>query len=442
MYNNKSKKKQYKYNILKGGKFLGKGSYGCVIKPALKCNKISLFSKNSKKNTKNSDNISKIVLVNDSSNDGILDEIAINKKLKQIDPKMKYFITIKEHCSVQNVPKDRSNIVKVKYKKKKNNTYNSQYNNSNSSNTYTDLYNKTKYTKIQNKTLDKKYCPVDLSKNPINIIMPYGGYDLFNIIVSIDDSILDNKIKNYNLINKIIKKQQYIANILFINFKKYFKDMLYGLYKMHTNRIVNRDIKPENIMVKYDTHNIRKNIISIRYIDFGLSEQLTDEFCSHYSNITLNGTTDYIALEIFIIYNITAHFLNGETDDKYIKEKIYDDLTDHEAKLKSLEIDTTKFEDIKNKLYDDIKKMYSNKELLLSKYFGVDKILNGYLQKSDIYGLGITMFTFISRYINIKQHSAHSIHKQLYDLLYHMIDFNPETRYNVIQCLQHPYFNS
>ena len=200
-----TQKKQYN-NMLKGGRFLGKGSYGCVIKPALKCNKISLFSTNSKRNTKNSDNISKIVLVNDSSNAGIWDEIAINKKLKQIDPKMKYFITIKEYCKVQDVPKDRHNIVKVKYTIKNTtiNSTNNNYGNNGTSNN-SDLYNKKTYTRMQNKKLDKNYCPVDLSKKPINIIMPYGGYDLFTILVAITNyklainkySIIDNKIKNY-----------------------------------------------------------------------------------------------------------------------------------------------------------------------------------------------------------------------------------------------------
>ena len=331
--------KQYKYNMLKGGKFLGKGSYGCVIKPALKCNKFSLFSKKSTRNTKNSDNISKIVLVNNSSNTGIWDEIAINKKLKQIDPQMKYFITIKEYCKVQDVPEDRHNIVKVKYTRKnttinsQNNNYGNYGNNDTGSGTGTgnsDLYNKKTYTTMQTKKLDKNYCPVDLANKPINIIMPYGGYDLFSLLVSITDyelsinkySMIDNNIKNYNSIINIIIKQQYISRILFIKLKQYFKNMLLGLYKMHKNRIVNRDIKPENIMVNYDSHNTIENIISIRYIDFGLSEQLTDEFCSHYSNIFLNGTTEYIALEIFIIYNINYFFANGETDDIYIKKKL------------------------------------------------------------------------------------------------------------------------
>ena len=30
---------------------------------------------------------------------------------------------------------------------------------------------------------------------------------------------------------------------------------------------------------------------------------------------------------------------------------------------------------------------------------------------------------------------------QLLDLLTHMIEFNPHDRYNIIQCINHPYFN-
>ena len=100
--------------------------------------------------------------------------------------------------------------------------------------------------------------------------------------------------------------------MLYTNLKHYLKHLLYGIYKMHKNRIVNRDIKPENIMAKY---NKESNNINIRFIDFGLSEELTNEYCTHYSNILANGTRDYIPLDICIIYNIIYH--DDSLDKKY-----------------------------------------------------------------------------------------------------------------------------
>ena len=35
-----------------------------------------------------------------------------------------------------------------------------------------------------------------------------------------------------------------------------------------------------------------------------------------------------------------------------------------------------------------------------------------------------------------------SANSQLYDLLLHMITFDPDKRYNAVQCLSHPYFHS
>lgn len=88
-----------------------------------------------------------------------------------------------------------------------------------------------------------------------------------------------------------------------------------------------------------------------------------------------------------------------------------------------------------NKLYDKIDKFY-NDGIILDKYFGTNKY-NGYLQKSDIYGLGINIYKSLYYYnkIDVKRE-----YPKLYDLLMNMIKFDPDERYNVLQCLSHPYF--
>jgi hypothetical protein len=127
--------------------------------------------------------------------------------LKKIDPQQKYFLTINEFCKVKNVPKDRSNIAKVRY-----------LNDSGDS-----------YQKLEKKILDKKYCPVDLSAKPINLIMSDGGYDLIEITNVIDDYGIDGKKKKDLQLNKTTKHKIKTAQMLFSNLKECIKNLLQGL---------------------------------------------------------------------------------------------------------------------------------------------------------------------------------------------------------------------
>lgn len=89
-------------------------------------------------------------------------------------------------------------------------------------------------------------------------------------------------------------------------------------------------------------------------------------------------------------------------------------------------------------LYDKIKFLV-DKDKILEVYFGSKtKIYNGYLQKGDVYALGISMFETLYHYSHIDAKS----NKNLYDLLSNMIKIDPDKRYNAIQCLSHPYFTS
>ena len=98
-----------------------------------------------------------------------------------------------------------------------------------------------------------------------------------------------------------------------------------------------------------------------------------------------------------------------------------------EVRLNNLQDKTTH-------LYEIIKALFVNNKILLY-YFGSDtNKFNGYLQKSDVYALGLTIFKILSNSNLLSNNS------QLIDLLKHMIAFNPYDRYNIIQCINHPYF--
>jgi serine/threonine protein kinase len=105
--------------------------------------------------------------------------------------------------------------------------------------------------------------------------------------------------------------------------------------------------------------------------------------------------------------------------------------------LRDLKLDTLELSTIVKTLYTEIKQMFKERTIL-PKYYGTPSDpLNGYLQKNDVYSLGITLYEFLVIFtdvINIKDNLL------LSDLLKNMIQLNPEKRFNVLQCLNHPYF--
>ena len=78
-------------------------------------------------------------------------------------------------------------------------------------------------------------------------------------------------------------------------------------------------------------------------------------------------------------------------------------------------------------------KLFNNLEYNLGKF-------NGYLQKGDVYALGITICDFLKTYNNNNNKPVIKYDKSLHELLINMIQPIPEKRFNIIQCLNHPYF--
>ena len=408
--------KKYKYKIsktLRGGKFLGEGSYGCVVSPAIPCsnaksksnNKFSnSLSKNSKGKSINktvSKTVSKIII---NPNKSIKNEIALSHIINKIDPQRKHFITFDNTCILKTIPDNRTNTVKVHH-----------YNNS------------QKHYKVTDKRmkLDKKMCPIDLDMKPINLIMPYAGYDLIELV----------KNKSTDPLRLLILKN------LHKNFKDCFKNLLIGIYKLHLNRIVNRDIKEENITANYNEET--KNV-EMRFIDFGLSEYLTPKHCNNYNNIYLSGTSDFISPEIVVSLFTYENYKKTKDitkDINYIFQKLKIYYKEYDIFEMFLSIkESNMISELNNTLIDLIKEIYNDlkNKTFLPKYFGSQaNKFNGYLQKADIYALGIAMYEFLevfTDFINVKKDI------RLHNLLQNMIKIHPDKRYNVVDCLKHPYF--
>jgi serine/threonine protein kinase len=399
---------------LRGGKFIDKGGFGCVITPALPCT-------SSDKNLDKS--VSKIIKHQSNS---LNKELKISNMLKKLDPLHKFYITIDKYCFINEIPEYRTDLTNVKYKDEDLSKYNINSNN------LIDKYGKKK-------KIDKHFCDIELDLKPVNLIMPYAGISLSSIMKTKRKGEKDSKYGK----DKSIKSEMH--RMFVENLKVYFKHLVIGLLKMHNNRIVNKDIKQRNIMLDLQNDKTKQNvkndndndtIMTIRYIDFGLSEFLSDEFCKDITNIGLKGTPFYLSPELFICAFIIKYKDRPESYKiKVIKKYITDNVIKALDIINEKEI-ISKMNSTIESLYKKIKFLYE-KDKLLETYFGSEKNkYNGYIQKADVYALGLSIYETLYKYseINVKQN------EKLYDLLLHMIDMNPDKRYNIVQCLSHPYF--
>lgn len=274
--------------------------------------------------------------------------------------------------------------------------------------------------------------------------MPYGGYNLIDIYESKHKNKDNHKDPHFILTYKM----------LLVQFKSCFENLLVGILKMHNSRLVNRDIKCENIMANYNKNSKK---LELRFIDFGLSNELTHDFCNTTRNITIQGTETFISPELVIAFYIN----DNRSFDKIIKV-LNKDIKDNIESFKEFNV-TTNFNKTIKELYDRIRTEFAYRGILtkreiLNTFFGTDKTkFDGYLQKGDIFALGISMYEFLYNYKKNYYKKNYKLNKynmdngnniknlsniKLHDLLQNMIQINPYKRYNVIQCLKHPYFTS
>jgi serine/threonine protein kinase len=298
-----------------GGKYLDKGGFGCVITPALKCS-------NKDKNVDKM--VSKIIPATDKD---FYNELRISQMLKKLDPSKKYYLTFEKYCYINNIPKDRDDLENVhflddefsKYElidsekdRQASKTTSDRNRDRDKDRDGDDHKDKIKdKSKIQKRVKDEKTCKIEIALKPVNLVMDYGGYSLSTIM-------------------KINRKQQgtkaKMHQIFIDNLRIYFKHLILGIIKMHFNRIVNRDIKPRNIMMNWNKDN---NTVQIRYIDFGLSDFLSNEFCSSITNIRTKGTPTYYAPELVVSYLIRKY---RERSPAYIIGKIFREIDDNVKK--------------------------------------------------------------------------------------------------------------
>ena len=189
-------------------------------------------------------------------------------------------------------------------------------------------------------------------------------------------------------------------------------------------------------------YNEKTKKLELRFIDFGLANILSLDYCNNTRNIDLRGTEKYISPELIIAWNINDD-KRFNTILKILNKEIKDNI-----KLFKEDKLIINFDKTMKDLYDKIKneflfKIFKNKEIL-NTFFGTEKDkYNGYVQKGDIYALGITIYKFLNKYKiykNKHKNINNIINIKLMNLLQNMINPNPDNRYNILQCLKHSYF--
>ena len=404
----KYSKKQNYTNHQIGGEKIGQGGFGCVLKPYVKC----LNTKNIPANA-----VSKITYVMPGYETDYQDELQILKYIRNIDPTQIYFISLVDECELdiskvlKRQPKD---TISVEYKDDDLNEY---YINS----------SEPKYIQLaSHKAIYKKFCLIDSNLEPRNQIQLFGGYSLNEITPTSHADIFRQIIKNYRrLIIHILK----------------------GLQILHKNRIAHRDIKEFNFLGA-----IQDNKPIIRYIDFGLSQIINpNENEGGIRNFHYAGSPGYIPFEFVLLHYMSDFIANygySALNNSFYKSEIlkktkknYDDKYSKffgEIHLEQSIIGSTPTKGIRNKSFFDMKYLAQLYDQLLNslREQNLHKLLkadtNGLLYKGDIFGLGITL-----GFIRIHFGLTHD--DKLTNLISHMVKLEPNKRYNINECLSHPF---
>ena len=412
---------KYKNKNLIGGEKLGEGSFGCVITPPISCRNDSI------KSTKY---ISKIIKANNKRDyEDTMHEIRLSSLFKKIDPESKYFTFIFDYCEIKK-PVVRSDFKLLN----------------------TELVNRS------NNMKSKNFCYTTKKDKTYNLIQKNAGYNLDDILVY----------SKYNKERQIINSR----------FKSIVRHLIIGLRKCHKLEIIHHDIKADNMGIRIEGNNPY-----VTYFDFGLSEDIKKLDTKSYQEISTSvyGTPGFISPDMNVISKIIKYLYKNEFSSlvsgskrkklimKILEEIKEDEYSIHIKKLNlnksSLKIksstksnkNTDKSKSKTNKSKTNRRKSntkeINNKEEVLVDYQETEELYDLFIEliykgkllplfyqkysgikyKYDIYSLGITFFK-IAKYCKYDNNN-------FLDLIRNMIHYNPIKRYDINQCMNHPFIS-
>jgi serine/threonine protein kinase len=400
------------------GQLLGEGGYGCVVSPPLKC-------KNHFNNIPYSiDNkfISKLVEYDPENDLEIMNELKIGSKITKLDQNQKYFSPIINGCHFY---KQKSNDIKYeKYKPYDNHNDDTDYYNG-----YNDYYDDYESDELNYQNhIPKTQCNIYTNEKYLNLISKNAG-------ISLDDGLKDVNISNF------LRK----------NYINVFKHLCDGLAILHKNNILHRDIKVENMMIKYNKTN---NKARITYIDFGLSVELKEKYkISELNDMTYFGTDLYKPIEIIIINMMLDNLKKNRYHESknFAKEVIINSINEFKAIYQDIILyykcedskfiyNIQKFKDMKKSgKYDFKDKIINIFSYLYNDYHNdilFKKLINDpkFIFKWDVFSLGL-VFAQIMTDLNIVDIKANALINKMTNIYYW-------DRYTIEDCLKDPFFTA
>ena len=229
--------------------------------------------------------------------------------------------------------------------------------------------------------------------------------------------------------------------------KTILTNLLDGLKLLHEHNIVHLDIKPKNIMIK----NVDDMTLKVRYIDYGFTIDLKD-IIKKKRELKDKGTPGFKSSELLLFKEIfrrkrkqIKNIYNKKQNSKVPNDLIiqcFDKLRDSYIKKRrdlNLNIEKKNSQDIMTLI--NILYSLPSYEYVIDKFANI-RSLNSYLYKTDIYALGITFAEIRYKLFLNKVIDNYDSLGLLNDLIENMIEINPDKRFNIIQCIQHPYISN
>lgn len=106
-------------------------------------------------------------------------------------------------------------------------------------------------------------------------------YKIFVMLMELCDTSLD----------KILKKEKRLSEI---QSRKYVLQIIDGLEYIHSKNLIHLDIKPGNILIKFENNGQTPEIITIKICDFGLTKYVEND------DNSICGTPNYISPEVLL----------------------------------------------------------------------------------------------------------------------------------------------
>jgi serine/threonine protein kinase len=427
------KRNQYtKIKSQRGGEYLGSGGFAiCVITPPLKCSERPDLAK-----YMNTKFISKLVEYRESRSSTIEMEIKHGEIVSKIDPQGKYFAPVIASCYF--TPQKHGDVVYKKrnkisssdlYYTSSDNQYKTQetYNTKDTDNQY--------YDYVSYSPSDK--CTIHKDKIYMNLILRNAGKSFKKVFSSNESG---------NLTYAFVKS----------NLKKIMFHLCHGLMLLHNNHIAHKDVKMDNLTIKY---NVKGKKARINFIDFGLSETVFTRDYTEYEYLELlgGGTLVYTPPDVRLLSVLIRKLIKQDrgkisnplehlkyivtNDNRMRKYEKNINAQFHSLGLRKGGIVLGNYPDTKSNRYKD--RFYTEKErdklydMILNdihkgkldkEYFGP----HGHFYKWDVYSLGLVFTKFINK-LGVTD-------TKCIDLVNNMINLNYRERFNILECLNHNYF--